>query len=182
MEVQPTSIDDVKLIRPRIFEDERGYVFEAFQQQRYQNLLQIDLHFVQDNCVRSANNVLRGLHFQTHQPQGKLIRVSEGAIFDVAVDIRPDSNTFGQWFGTILSAQNQLQMWIPPGLAHGFLTLSPTALCEYKLTDYYQPDFEQCLIWNDPTLEIEWPTNEPLLSSKDRLGKTLNELADNPAK
>ena len=181
MKVITTSIPDVKIIRPRIFEDDRGLVFEAFQQKRYQELLQIEHSFVQDNSVCSTQGVLRGLHFQTKHPQGKLIRVSSGSIFDVVVDIRVQSATYGKWFGTVLSAENHQQMWVPPGFAHGFLTLSTNAICEYKLTDYYYPIFEQCLIWNDPALAIEWPINEPLLSPKDRLGKTLNELFMNQA-
>ena len=181
MNIIDTPIADVKLIRPTVFSDERGHVFEAFQQDRYQQLLGIQHSFVQDNSVYSSQGVLRGSHFQTEQPQGKLIRVSHGSIFDVAVDIRLNSPTYGQWYSTILSADNHLQLWIPPGLAHGFLTLSKHAVCEYKLTDYYNPAAEYCLAWNDPTLNIKWPTNEPLLSTKDRLAKTLNNLYQNTA-
>lgn len=178
MKVNDTKIHDVKLIEPKTFGDERGFFLETFEKKRYQEALNIDFDFVQDNHSRSSHGVLRGLHFQTKNPQGKLVRVVRGKVFDVAVDIRPDSPTYGQWEGVILSEENKNQFWIPPGLAHGFVVLSDIADFEYKCTDYYTPGFEGCLLWNDPELAIEWPIDfAPTLSEKDKLGKLFRELA-----
>ncbi|MGY4565498.1 dTDP-4-dehydrorhamnose 3,5-epimerase [Erwinia sp. TECH1] len=176
MKVTETRVQGVKLIEPKVFGDERGFFLETFQKERYQALLDIDLDFVQDNHSRSSQGVLRGLHFQTSRPQGKLVRVVRGEVFDVAVDIRPDSPTFGQWAGVYLSEENKNQFWVPPGLAHGFVVISEFADFEYKCTDYYDPQHEGCLLWNDPQLNIEWPVAEPLLSGKDAQGKLFREL------
>ena len=139
-------------------------------------MLGISLNFVQDNHSQSQKNVLRGLHFQKENPQGKLVRVVRGEVFDVAVDIRKDSSTYGKWVGVILSEDNKSQLWIPPGLAHGFLVMSDIADFEYKCTNYYDPNSERCLLWNDPTVNINWPISTPILSEKDKLGKTLQGL------
>ncbi|MCX8641183.1 MULTISPECIES: dTDP-4-dehydrorhamnose 3,5-epimerase [unclassified Gilliamella] len=176
MEVIDTSISDVKIIKPKIFGDERGFFLETFEQKRYQERLGEELVFVQDNHSRSQKGVLRGLHFQNKNPQGKLVRVVRGEVYDVAVDIRKESITYGKWFGTILSEENKKQLWIPPGLAHGFVVLSDIADFEYKCTNYYDPKSEECLLWNDPTINIEWPISNPILSNKDKLGKMLTEL------
>ncbi|WP_207062864.1 dTDP-4-dehydrorhamnose 3,5-epimerase [Motiliproteus sp. SC1-56] len=175
MKVIDTAIAGVKIIEPRVFGDDRGFFLETFQAARYAEH-GIDLLFVQDNHSRSARGVLRGLHFQKTRPQGKLVRVVRGEVFDVAVDIRPDSPTFGQWEGVLLSEANKRQLWVPPGLAHGFVTLSDTADFEYKCTDYYDPSDEGCLLWNDATVGIEWPLEQPLLSAKDQAGQTLEQL------
>ena len=178
MNVIKTNIDDVVIIEPKVFGDERGFFLETFQAERYKELAGIDLPFVQDNHSRSGKNVLRGLHFQKTNPQGKLVRVVRGEVFDVAVDIRKDSPTYGLWAGVILSEENKRQFWVPPGLAHGFVVLSDVADFEYKCTDYYDPTDEGCLMWNDPTVDIEWPEGiEPILSAKDQEGLTLDELA-----
>ena len=176
MEVIQTEIPDVKIVQPKVYGDERGFFLETFEQKRYQEMLGINLNFVQDNHYRSQKGVLRGLHFQTKNPQGKLVRVVRGKVFDVAVDIRKDSKTYGKWVGVILSEDNKTQLWIPPGLAHGFLVLSDIADFEYKCTNYYDPTSEGCLLWNDPTVNIEWTISNPILSEKDKLGKTLKEL------
>lgn len=176
MQIIDTKISDVKIIQPKVFGDERGFFLETFEKKRYQKMLNIDFDFVQDNHSRSQKGVLRGLHFQKQNPQGKLVRVVSGEVFDVAVDIRRDSITYGEWVGVILSAENKMQFWIPPGLAHGFVVLSDLADFEYKCTDYYNPKEEGCLIWNDPTVAIEWPIDNPLLSAKDQLGKLLGDL------
>ena len=176
MHVIDTCISDVKIIQPKIFGDDRGFFLETYERNRYQELLNIDLEFVQDNHSRSSKGVLRGLHFQTKNPQGKLVRVVRGEVFDVAVDIRPESSTFGQWEGVLLSEENKSQFWVPPGLAHGFVVLSDIADFEYKCTDYYNPAYERCLIWNDSDINIEWPIEVPLLSEKDKKGKTFKEL------
>lgn len=176
MEVITTKIADVKIIQPKVFGDARGFFLETFEKRRYQQLLDVDLDFVQDNYSRSARNVLRGLHFQKTQPQGKLVRVVRGAVFDVAVDIRADSPTFGQWTGLELSEENKTQLWIPPGLAHGFVVLSEVADFEYKCTDYYNPQDEACLMWNDAEIAVQWPVATPLLSVKDQQGLSLQEL------
>ncbi|WP_025119487.1 MULTISPECIES: dTDP-4-dehydrorhamnose 3,5-epimerase [unclassified Serratia (in: enterobacteria)] len=177
MQVTDTKIDGVKIIQPKVFGDARGFFLETFEKKRYQEMLDIDLDFVQDNHSRSSRGVLRGLHFQKVNPQGKLVRVVRGEVFDVVVDIRPDSPTYGAWEGVTLSEENKLQFWLPPGLAHGFVVLSDTADFEYKCTDYYNPAEEGCLLWNDPAVGIEWPIANPLLSEKDKLGKLLKELA-----
>ena len=168
MKVTPTAIPDVLLIEPKVFGDARGFFFESFNRKGFQEATGLDLDFVQDNHSRSGQGVLRGLHYQVEQPQGKLVRVVRGAVFDVAVDIRKGSATFGQWVGMTLSEENQQQMWIPPGLAHGFLVLSESADFLYKTTDYYAPQHERCLAWNDPAIGIEWPiAGAPILSAKD---------------
>ena len=176
MNVIKTSIADVVIVEPKVFGDERGFFLETFQAERYKEAAGIDLPFVQDNHSRSSRGVLRGLHYQVNKPQGKLVRVVAGEVFDVAVDIRPDSPTYGQWEGVILSAENKRQFWIPPGLAHGFLVLSESADFEYKCTDYYDPADEGCLIWNDPDVAIEWPDIQPQLSEKDRSGQSFKDL------
>lgn len=177
MKVLDTAIDDVKIIQPKVFGDDRGFFLETFEKRRYQQMLNIDYDFVQDNHSRSRKGVLRGLHFQRENPQGKLVRVVRGEVFDVAVDIRKDSPSYGKWAGVILNEENKMQFWIPPGLAHGFVVLSDIADFEYKCTDYYNPASEGCLIWNDPTVGIKWPLHgEPILSDKDKLGKLLQDL------
>lgn len=176
MKVLPTDVQDVVIIEPKVFGDHRGFFLETFQADRYRELAGINLEFVQDNHSRSSKGVLRGLHFQKSKPQGKLVRVVRGEVFDVAVDIRKDSPTFGKWAGVILSEENKKQFWVPPGLAHGFVTLSDTADFEYKCTDYYDPSDEGCLIWNDPNIGIKWPLNAPLLSEKDAVGSSFEEL------
>ena len=179
MNVKDCKIDGAKIIEPKVFGDHRGFFLETFERNRYREMLNIDLEFVQDNHSRSTKGVLRGLHFQRKNPQGKLVRVVRGSVFDVAVDIRPDSATFGQWEGVLLSEENKTQFWIPPGLAHGFLVLSDVADFEYKCTDYYDASSEGCLIWNDSDVGIQWPEidAEIKLSAKDAIGKTLKELA-----
>lgn len=177
MKVINTNIEGVVIVEPKVFGDDRGFFLETFQAERYREIAGIDLPFVQDNHSRSGKNVLRGLHFQKTKPQGKLVRVVRGEVFDVAVDIRKGSSTYGQWAGVLLSEDNKRQFWIPPGLAHGFVVLSDVADFEYKCTDYYDPTDEGCLIWNDPSVAIEWPKGiEPKLSEKDKLGLTLSEL------
>ncbi|MFA3760691.1 dTDP-4-dehydrorhamnose 3,5-epimerase [Yersinia sp. 2544 StPb PI] len=176
MKVTNTKIHDVKIITPTVFGDPRGFFLETFEKNRYREMLDIDLEFVQDNYSRSGKGVLRGLHFQKTNPQGKLVRVVRGEVFDVAVDIRPASPTFGQWEGIILSEDNKSQLWIPPGLAHGFAVLSDIADLEYKCTDYYTPQDEGCLLWNDHTINIDWPISNPLLSEKDKNGHCLQAL------
>ena len=177
MKVTPCKIADVLLIEPRVFGDERGFFLESFNQRAFNDATGLDLQFVQDNHSRSTRGVLRGLHFQTVQPQGKLVRVVAGSVFDVAVDIRRDSPTFGQWVGQVLSAENKRQLWVPPGLAHGFLVLSDSADFLYKTTDYYAPAHERCIAWNDPALGIDWPLDgmTPALSAKDLAGLGLEE-------
>jgi dTDP-4-dehydrorhamnose 3,5-epimerase len=172
MQAIPTAIEGVLLLEPRVFGDTRGLFFESYNAAVFKAVTGVALPFVQDNHSKSSYGVLRGLHFQTQQPQGKLVRVVSGAVFDVAVDIRPDSPTRGQWVGEILSADNQRQVWVPPGLAHGFLVLSGHAELLYKTTDYYAPQYERCIAWNDPALGIEWPSVDggPRLSAKDAAG------------
>ncbi|MFS2035037.1 dTDP-4-dehydrorhamnose 3,5-epimerase [Polaromonas sp. CT11-55] len=172
MKVIPTPIADVLIIEPKVFGDQRGFFLESFNQRAFNAATGTDFKFVQDNHSRSAKNVLRGLHYQLGQPQGKLVRVVRGAVFDVAVDIRTASPTFGEWFGLELSEANHRQLWVPPGLAHGFLVLSDSAEFLYKTTDYYAPEQERCIVWNDPTLGITWPLEGgvPLLSAKDAAG------------
>lgn len=173
MKITPCVIPDVLLLEPRVFGDERGFFLESFNQRAFNQATGLDLRFVQDNHSRSARNVLRGLHYQTVQPQGKLVRVVAGEVFDVAVDIRPESPTYGLWAGEVLSGANKRQLWVPPGLAHGFLVLSETADFLYKTTDYYAPEHERCIAWDDPTLGIDWPLavgDAPVLSVKDQAG------------
>jgi len=176
MQVFDTAIPDVKLIEPKVFGDDRGFFLESFQAERYAQQAGITLAFVQDNHSRSARNVLRGLHFQRSKPQGKLVRVVRGEVLDVAVDIRRGSPTFGNVVSETLSEENKRQLWIPPGLAHGFVVLSETADFEYKCTDYYDPSDEGSLIWNDPDLNIDWRVSDPILSAKDAQGLRLAEL------
>ena len=172
MKVTATAIADVLLLEPKIFGDDRGFFFESFNARVFAQATGLNVTFVQDNHSKSARHVLRGLHYQTQQAQGKLVRVVAGEVFDVVVDVRPESPTYGKWVGEILSAQNQRQMWVPPGLAHGFLVLSESAEFLYKTTDYYAPEFERCIAWNDKKLNIDWPLSgaTPSLSAKDALG------------
>lgn len=177
MQATRLSIPDVVLLEPKVFGDARGFFFESFNQKAFNEATGTDHQFVQDNHSRSTKGVLRGLHYQIQQPQGKLVRVVQGAVFDVAVDIRRSSPTFGQWVGVELSADNHRQLWVPPGLAHGFLVLSDTADFLYKTTDYYAPEHERCIAWNDPALAIVWPDMgmAPCLSGKDQRGLGLAE-------
>lgn len=177
MNVIKTDVEGVVIIEPKVFGDERGFFLETFQAERYKELAGIDLDFVQDNHSRSGKNVLRGLHLQKTKPQGKLVRVVRGEVFDVAVDIRKDSSSYGKWAGVYLTEDNKRQFWVPPGLAHGFVVLSEVADFEYKCTDYYDPTDEGCLAWNDPTINVEWPDGiEPILSEKDKSGLAFLEL------
>ena len=174
MKVTASKIPDVKLIEPEVFEDGRGYFFESFNQKKFNELTGLDITFVQDNHSKSVMGTLRGLHYQLPpKAQGKLVRVIQGEVFDVVVDIRKSSPTFGQWVGEILSADNKKQLWIPEGFAHGFMTLSDTAEFAYKTTNYYAPELEQCIAWDDPTLGIHWPLGAALvkISIKDKLGR-----------
>ena len=176
MNVIPTPIDGMLVIEPTVFGDERGFFYESFNAQRCAELTDVKLPFVQDNHSRSARGVLRGLHYQIQQAQGKLVRVTAGSVFDVAVDLRKSSPTFGQWHGLELSAENKRQFWIPPGFAHGFAVTSEFAEFLYKTTDYYAPAHERALLWNDPAIGIEWPLDgTPLLSAKDLKGLPLAE-------
>ena len=174
MKVTRLAIPDVVLIEPKVFGDARGFFFESFNQKAFNEATGTNHHFVQDNHSRSAKGVLRGLHYQIQQPQGKLVRVVRGAVFDVAVDIRKSSPTFGRWVGAELSEDNQHQLWVPPGFAHGFLVLSDLADFLYKTTDYYAPQYERSILWNDSDLNIDWPIGEPILSNKDRQGLKFN--------
>ncbi|OWW19970.1 dTDP-4-dehydrorhamnose 3,5-epimerase [Noviherbaspirillum denitrificans] len=170
MNIVRTPIAGLLILEPRVFGDERGFFFESYNERRFQDALDAPepVRFVQDNHSRSAKNVLRGLHYQVRRPQGKLVRVVDGEVFDVAVDLRRSSPTFGKWFGAVLSAENKLQMWVPAGFAHGFLVMSETADFLYKTTDYYAPEHERCIAWNDPEIGIEWPlAGAPVLSAKD---------------
>lgn len=176
LHVTATAIPDLLVLEPQVFGDARGFFFESFNQQEFYRATGLNLNFVQDNHSRSAKGVLRGLHYQVQQPQGKLVRVVRGAVFDVAVDIRKNSNTFGQWVGMELSEDNHKQMWIPPGFAHGFVVLSDSADFLYKTTEYYAPQHERCIVWNDPAIGITWPSGlQPTLSAKDQVGKSLAE-------
>ncbi|OYD50306.1 dTDP-4-dehydrorhamnose 3,5-epimerase [Acidovorax kalamii] len=170
------TIPDVVLIEPKVFGDARGFFFESFNQRAFNEATGTDHQFVQDNHSRSTRGVLRGLHYQIQQPQGKLVRVVRGAVFDVAVDIRRSSPTFGRWVGEELSEDNHRQLWVPPGFAHGFVVLSETAEFLYKTTDYYAPTYERCIAWNDPALAIDWRLGSatPQLSSKDAAGLLLD--------
>jgi dTDP-4-dehydrorhamnose 3,5-epimerase len=176
MTVISTDIPDVLILEPKVFGDSRGFFFESFNEKVFREATGVTAHFVQDNHSRSARNVLRGLHYQIEQPQGKLVRCTQGEVFDVAVDIRRDSPTFGKWVGAILSEENKRQMWIPPGLAHGFLVLSDSADFLYKTTEYYAPQHERAILWSDPDLAIAWPlAGAPLLSVRDAGAPRLNE-------
>lgn len=169
-----TAIPEVLVLEPKVFGDERGFFFESFNQGAFEQATGLRRTFVQDNHSKSARNVLRGLHYQIQQPQGKLVRVVAGEVFDVAVDLRQSSPTFGAWVGEILSAENKRQLWVPEGFAHGFLVLSETAEFLYKTTDYYAPQYERCVAWNDPDLTIAWPlVGNPILSAKDAQGVKL---------
>lgn len=176
MKVVETSIPDVLIIEPKVFGDERGFFYESFNAAAFEAATGLKRQFVQDNHSKSQRGVLRGLHYQIQQPQGKLVRVVAGEVFDVAVDLRKSSPSLGRWFGTHLSAQNQRQLWIPEGFAHGFVVLSESAEFLYKTTDYYAPEHERSLLWNDPELGIQWPFDEaPQLSAKDQAGKLLRD-------
>ena len=180
MKVIDTKIADVKIIEPQVFGDERGFFMETWQQKKFEELVTgYPVHFVQDNHSKSKKGILRGLHYQTENIQGKLVRVIRGEVFDVAVDIRENSATFGQWVGVYLSAENKRQLWVPEGFAHGFYVTSEEAEFVYKCTDYYNPDTEISLKWNDAELNIDWPCGqEPVLSVKDQKGKLLSEIGD----
>ena len=175
MKVEKTKLDGVLILTPKTFADNRGFFLESFNKEKYEKV-GINFDFVQDNHSRSSKGVLRGLHFQRNKPQGKLVRVVKGKVFDVAVDLRQDSPTFGQWESIILTEKNKLQFWVPPGFAHGFVVLSDTADFEYKCTDYYDPSDEGSLFWNDPDLNIPWPINNPKLSEKDANAPLLADL------
>ena len=174
MQVIQTSIPDVLILAPKVFGDSRGFFLESFNARAFRDATGLDVSFVQDNHSRSGRGVLRGLHYQLQQPQGKLVRVVRGRVFDVAVDVRRSSPTFGQWAGGELSEDNHQQLWVPPGFAHGFVVLSESADFLYKTTDYYAPQHERCIAWNDPAIGIDWHfEGEPLLSAKDKEGKLL---------
>lgn len=174
--VIPTTLPDVLILEPKVFGDHRGFFFESFNQRDFEKLTGLDVQFVQDNHSRSAQGVLRGLHYQILHPQGKLVRVTHGEVFDVSVDLRRNSPTFGKWTGVVLSAENKRQLWIPPGFGHGFVVTSESAEFLYKTTDYWYPEHERTLFWNDPALGIQWPlTGEPKLAAKDAAGKPLAE-------
>jgi len=174
MQVTPTAIPDVLILEPKIFGDDRGFFFESFNARAFEQATGLKRDFVQDNHSKSAKNVLRGLHYQIQNPQGKLVRVVQGEVFDVAVDLRKCCKSFGQWVGIYLSAENKKQFWVPEGFAHGFVVLSETAEFLYKTTDYYYPEHERCVLWNDPSIAVQWPVNvEPQLSTKDKAGVLL---------
>lgn len=176
MKVIPTDITDLLTIEPKVFGDERGFFYESFNQRQFDEAVGHAVQFVQDNHSRSAKNVLRGLHYQIQHPQGKLVRVTQGRVYDVAVDIRRNSSTFGRHVGVELSAENKRMFWIPEGFAHGFVVLSDTAEFLYKTTDYWAPEHERSLAWNDPALGIDWQVEgQPMLSGKDQLGKLLSD-------
>ena len=175
MKAISSAIPDVLLLEPKVFGDDRGFFFESYNRRRFAELTGRDIDFVQDNHSRSAQNVLRGLHYQIRHPQGKLVRVTQGEVFDVAVDLRRSSPTFGAWAGEILSAENKRQLWIPEGFAHGFVVLSESAEFLYKTTDYWHPEHERCIRWDDPALGIDWGVEEPRLSAKDMQGMFLAE-------
>lgn len=176
MKVTPTACPEVLLIEPKVFGDARGFFFESFNQNTFNKATGLDVQFVQDNHSRSSQGVLRGLHYQVQQPQGKLVRVTRGAVFDVAVDIRKGSPSFGKWVGVELTEENHQQLWIPSGFAHGFLVLSDTADFLYKTTDYYAPEFERCIRWDDEDIAIAWPiASAPSLSAKDAAGTSLRD-------
>ena len=174
MNVISTAIPDVLIIEPKVFGDARGFFFESFNQRAFNQAAGQEVEFVQDNHSRSGRGVLRGLHYQIRQPQGKLVRVVRGAVFDVAVDVRKSSPTFGRWVGVALTEDNHRQLWVPPGFAHGFVVTSESADFLYKTTDYYAPEHERCIVWNDETIGIEWPLDAaPQLSGKDQMGQPL---------
>lgn len=174
MQIQTTAIPDVLILEPTVFGDDRGFFYESFNKKRFAELTGVTSEFIQDNHSKSAKGVLRGLHYQIQQPQGKLVRVTAGEVFDVVVDLRKSSPTFGKWVGVVLSAANKRQLWVPEGFAHGFVVTSDSAEFLYKTTDYWAPEFERCVLWNDPAIGIDWPLDgEPLLSGKDKTGTPL---------
>lgn len=176
MKATPLAIPEVVLFEPKVFGDDRGFFFESFNSKVFTQAIGHEVTFVQDNHSKSVRGVLRGIHYQIQQAQGKLVRVTQGTVFDVAVDLRQSSPTFGQWVGAELSAENKHQLWVPPGFGHGFVVLSDTAEFLYKTTDYYAPEHERCIIWNDPTLAIDWRIKgTPQLSAKDKQGQPLSE-------
>jgi dTDP-4-dehydrorhamnose 3,5-epimerase len=176
MRVFQTTIPDLLMLEPTVFGDARGFFSESFNSKKFHEVTGLDVAFVQDNHSRSGQNVLRGLHYQIKQPQGKLVQVVRGVVFDVAVDVRKSSPSFGRWFGTELSETNHRQMWIPAGFAHGFVVLSDSADFLYKTTDYYAPEHERCVCWNDPAIGIQWPQKgDPQLSVKDKVGSRLDQ-------
>ncbi|MYM60724.1 dTDP-4-dehydrorhamnose 3,5-epimerase [Vibrio sp. OCN044] len=176
MEVIQTKLAGCVIIKPKVFGDDRGFFLESFHAERYKKVVGIKETFVQDNRSRSIKNVLRGLHFQKTKPQGKLVTVTSGEVFDVAVDLRPNSQTFGQYEAVVLSGDNKLQFYVPPGFAHGFCVLSESADFQYKCTDYYDPNDESGLLWNDPVINIQWPLKAPVLSEKDKIQPLLSEI------
>ncbi|MES2900429.1 MAG: dTDP-4-dehydrorhamnose 3,5-epimerase [Pseudomonadota bacterium] len=181
MKVTPTAIPEVLVFEPQVFGDDRGFFFESFNARRFEQLTGQPANFVQDNHSKSARNVLRGLHYQIRQPQGKLVRVLQGALYDVVVDLRRSSPFFGRWVGVELSAENRLQLWVPAGFAHGFVVTSDTAECLYKTTDYWAPEHERTILWNDPALGIDWPlSGAPMLSGKDSQGTLLADAESFP--
>lgn len=176
MQIHTTEIPDVLIIEPKVFGDDRGFFYESFNARNFAELTGVTKPFVQDNHSKSAHNVLRGLHYQIQHPQGKLVRVVSGEVFDVAVDIRKNSPSFGRWVGVTLSAENKRQLWIPEGFAHGFVVIGDWAEFLYKTTDYYAPDYDRCILWNDPTIGIQWPIDsDPVLSGKDMAGQLLED-------
>ena len=176
MEVKETPLEGLKIIKPSVFEDQRGFFFESYNKINYEKILGKNIFFVQDNHSKSKKDVLRGLHFQIKKPQGKLIRVLKGKIFDVVVDLRKDSKSFSSFYSLLLSEESKEQLWVPPGFAHGFLVMSEYAEVSYKTTDYWYPEYEKTLVWNDPNVSVDWPFNNPLLSEKDSNGLSLSEL------
>lgn len=175
-EVTPTALPEVMILKPRVFGDDRGFFFESFNQRDFEQATGLGVNFVQDNHSKSSQGVLRGLHYQIQHPQGKLVRVTHGSVFDVAVDLRRSSPNFGKWAGVELSADNKLQLWVPPGFAHGFVVTSDSAEFLYKTTDFWYPDYERSLLWCDPAVGVQWPVKgEPKLAAKDAAGKVLAE-------
>lgn len=171
-----TKLSGVLLLEPKVFDDNRGFIFESFNQREFKKATGLDVSFVQDNHSKSSKGVLRGLHYQIQHPQGKLVRITQGAVFDVAVDLRRSSPNFGKWLGVELSAENKRQVWIPPGFAHGFIVTSDSAEFLYKTTDYWFPEYERSLLWSDTTVGVRWPIDgDPKLAAKDAAGKTLAE-------
>jgi dTDP-4-dehydrorhamnose 3,5-epimerase len=174
--VTPTALPEVLILEPKVFGDDRGFFFESFNERDFQHATGLDVHFVQDNHSKSSQGVLRGLHYQIQHPQGKLVRVMQGSVFDVAVDLRHSSPNFGKWVGVELSADNKRQLWVPPGFAHGFMVTSESAEFLYKTTDYWYPEHERSLLWCDPTVCVQWPVSgEPKLANKDAAGKVFAE-------
>lgn len=174
--VTPTALPEVLILEPKVLGDDRGFFFESFNQRDFQQATGLDVNFVQDNHSKSSQGVLRGLHYQIHHPQGKLVRVTQGTVFDVAVDMRRSSPHFGQWVGVELSVENKRQFWVPPGFAHGFVVTSEVAEFLYKTTDYWYPEHERSLLWSDPTVGVQWPvSSEPKLANKDAAGRVFAE-------